>query len=262
MCTLSVLTRDNGYLLAMNRDERIARGAGEIPQIHQLDGITAVYPSDGASGTSTTGTWIAANQYGITLALLNWNDVVRRPIDSPKVQSRGQIIPALGSSSRMVELKTTFGTLDLERTPPFRLVGVFPSEKVIGEWRWDSSRLIFEAQEWRPHHWFSSSLSDRDAESLRRSACRNAEHEPDAGSVPWLRRLHGSHAGGPGAFSLCVHRKDVKTLSYSEIMVTRRDIEMGHFRGSPCVMGSIHSLEIKKTDCPELHAQDVSSSSV
>jgi hypothetical protein len=257
MCTLSVMTRDHSHVLAMNRDERIARGAGEIPEIHQLDGTTAIYPSDGAGGT-----WIAANEYGITLALLNWNDVVRRPPDGSKARSRGQIIPALGSSSRMGELQAASGLLDLERTPPFRLVGVFPSERAIGEWRWDSSQLTFDAHEWRPRHWFSSGLSDKQAESLRGAACRNVEHESDAGSVPWLRRLHASHAGGPGAFSLCVHRDDVKTLSYSEVTVTPAGVEMGHFRGSPCAMGQIHTLEIERTDCPDLHARDVGGSAV
>jgi hypothetical protein len=67
-----------------------------------------------------------------------------------------------------------------------------------------------------------------------------------------LRRLHASHAGGPGPFSLCVHREDVKTLSYSEVMVAAGRIQMGHFRGSPCAMAQIqqiHSIEIERADC-------------
>jgi transport and Golgi organization protein 2 len=257
MCTLSLVTRENSYLLAMNRDERIARSGGELPAIHRLGGATAIYPSDGAGGT-----WIAANECGITLALLNWNDVVRRPQDSSKARSRGQIIPALGSSSRMAELQTVFGVLDLEGILPFRLVGVFPSEKTIGEWRWDALQLTFQTQGWHSRHWFSSSLSDKQAESLRGAACRNAQHESDAGTVPWLRRLHASHAGGPGPFSLCVHRVDVRTLSYSEVMVTPGGVQMGHFRGSPCTMGPVHPIEIARADCPDLHAWDVGSSVV
>ena len=241
MCTLSVITRDSSYLLAMNRDERIVRGAGEIPEIHRLDGTTAIYPVDGAGGT-----WIAANGYGITLALLNWNDIIRRSLDTSKARSRGKIIPALGRSSCMTELKAACGVLDLEGIRPFRLVGVFHSEQAIGEWRWDFSQLTFEAQGWHSRHWFSSSLSDKQAESLRGAACRNARHESDAGSAPWLRRLHASHAGGGGPFSLCVHRDDVRTLSYSEVMVTTADVRMGHFRGSPCAMCPIHPIEIPR----------------
>ncbi len=154
MCTLSVITRDKDYLVAMNRDEKIARGAGEPLETHHLHDTAAIYPSDGAGGT-----WIAANAYGITLALLNWNDIV---------------------------------------------------------------------------------------ESFRGEACHNAQKESDAGSASWLRRLHASHAGGPGPFSLCVHRDDVKSLSYSEVMVTPTCVQVGHFRGSPCAMASIHPIEIER----------------
>ena len=41
-----------------------------------------MYPSDGAGGT-----WIAANEYGITLALLNWNDVVPRRMDDARLEA-------------------------------------------------------------------------------------------------------------------------------------------------------------------------------
>ena len=121
MCTVSVITRNHGYLLAMNRDESIARGAGEPPEIHLLRGTAVIYPSDGAGGT-----WISANEYGITLALLNWNDVTRPVLNRSKIRSRGQIIPALASASSLAALQAAFGALDLEGIRPFRLVGVFP----------------------------------------------------------------------------------------------------------------------------------------
>jgi hypothetical protein len=70
MCTLTVVTRNHAYLMAMNRDEKIARGAGFPPEIHEFEGTKAIYPSDGDGGT-----WFATNDYGITLALLNWNTV-------------------------------------------------------------------------------------------------------------------------------------------------------------------------------------------
>jgi len=132
---------------------------------------------------------------------------------------------------------------------PFRLVGVFPSEQEIWEWRWASKQLGFQAHMWESRHSFSSSLSDNRAESLRGTTCRDAQHESDAGSLPWLRRLHASHAGGPGPFSLCVHRNDVRTLSYGEVMVTPTSVQMGHFQGCPCAMTQIHPREIERAAC-------------
>src|SRR5208283_906053 len=181
---------------------------------------------------------IGLNEYGIVLALLNWNDVVSPGERDGKARSRGQVIPALIGSRCFTELRTAFQGSNLEGMPPFRLVGIFPSEKQLQEWRWDSTRLESQVLEWASRQWFSSSLSDRQAEILRGAAGRDAHSEPDAGSVAWLRRLHASHAGGPGPFSVCVHRADVRTLSYTEVVLTPASIVVEHFTGSPCSTGS------------------------
>ena len=247
MCTLTTVTRNNTYLMAMNRDEKIARGAGLDPEIHVLEGAKAIYPSDGDGGS-----WFATNEYGISFALLNRNDIAPH-CTVAKTRSRGQVIPIVINSRSLSDLQAALDVSNFKGMLPFRLVGVFPSEKEIWEWRWDSKQLEFEIRAWESRHWFSSSLSDDRAESLRGTTCRNAQHESDVGSVPWLRRLHASHRGRPGPFSLCVHREDVKTLSYSEIMVTTGHVQMGHFRGSPCTMGPIQSIEIERTPVRHLH---------
>jgi len=238
MCTLSVITRDSGYLLAMNRDERIGRGAGNPPKVHRLHGTTAIYPSEG-----TGGTWISTNEHGVTLALLNWNDVVRHPL-AGETRSRGQIITAVAGSSRMLGVRAVLDFLELKHTLPFRLIGVIAAEEAIGEWRWDGSRLTFHSQAWESRHWFSSSLSDEQAASERGAACRDAQGEPNAGSIRWLRRLHASHLGG-GSFSLCVHREDVQTLSYTEVIVTPAGVELSHFRDRPC---KVHTTKATAMD--------------
>jgi hypothetical protein len=255
MCTLSVITRDSGYLLAMNRDEKIARGAGALQEIREFDGTRAIYPGDGDGGT-----WFATNEYGIALALLNWNDIAPHGAGAAKTRSRGRVIPALIDSRSLTDLHEVFDVSNFKGMMPFRLVGVFPFEQEIWEWRWDSKQLEFQGHGWKSRHWFSSSLSDERAESVRGSVCRTAHHQSDAGSVSWLRRLHASHGRVPGPFSLCVHREDVKTLSYSQVMVTSVAVKMGHFRGSPCAMGPIHSIEIERADCPDLALWDVGSS--
>ena len=103
MCTLTVVTGNDTYLMAMNRDEQITRSAGLFPEIHEFDGIRAIYPNDGDGGT-----WFAANEYGITFALLNWNDVAPHGIDA-KTRSRGRAIPALIDSRSLLDLHAVFG---------------------------------------------------------------------------------------------------------------------------------------------------------
>jgi hypothetical protein len=246
MCTVSLIVHDSGYLLGMNRDERIVRGPGDFPKIQEISGTHAVLPSDGAGGT-----WIAANQHGLTLALLNWNDVTQ-----PRQwhQSRGIVIPRLLCSRTAGELRSTLRHLNARGCAPFRLVAVIAVERVIVEARWDTRRVTDHVLAWSSQHWFSSSLGDRRAELLRGSACSLAWNTSDAGSAAWLRRLHASHHSGLGPFSLCVHRDNVATLSYTEVVCTPDCVRMLHSVGSPCQTNKSHPTEMKRIDICNHHS--------
>ena len=233
MCTLTFVAGDTSQLIAMNRDERILRGAGEPPERHELRGTKTIYPNDGEGGT-----WIGANECEIVLALLNWNDAVAPGKRDGKARSRGAIIPGLIGCRCFTELRTEFRASNLDGMLPFHLIGIFPIDKQIWEWRWDATQLASQFSGWQSRHWFSSSLSDRQARTLRGAACRDAYAEADASSVAWLRRLHASHSGGRGPFSVCVHREDVRTLSYTEVALTAATISVEHLVGSPCGMAS------------------------
>jgi hypothetical protein len=239
MCTLTVITREQGYLLGMNRDERITRGAGLPPQAYERRGMRFVHPGDG-----TGGTWIGVNELGIAFALLNWNDIAAPPVPQPR--SRGQVIPELLVSRSPVEAEQFLRDSDLNRISPFRLTGVFPAERRISEWRWDGARLCSATTAWRLHYGFSSGLGDQRVAVERRQACAEAQKEQDAGSVLWLRRLHAGHRNGPGAFSLCVHRPEVETLSYSEIEHGPGLVRMAYFLGSPCSPVCCHQIQLRK----------------
>src|SRR5450631_3172447 len=108
MCTLTFIPRCDGYDLAMNRDERLNRGAAIPPSRVGANGVEAIYPRDVEGGT-----WIAANAFGIAFALLNWNDV---PCHARKENSRGVLIPALISGSATQEVRTAFARLNLKGT--------------------------------------------------------------------------------------------------------------------------------------------------
>jgi len=102
--------------------------------------------------------------------------------------------------------------------------------------------------DWKPQHWFSSSLSDEQASAQRGEVCAAAWNLEDAGSLPWLRRLHTSHANGPGPFSLCVHRENVGTLSYTEIVCTAEEVRCHYIDGSPCAMREVESVVTMERD--------------
>jgi len=208
--------------------------------VHRQDGIRAVLPSEKGGGT-----WIATNEYGITLALLNWNI----PVPQQSVRrSRGLIIPDLLPLMSAAKLNTALTTYELARCAPFRLFAIIPGEGAVLQWRWDGAHLVNKTWCWDLRHWFSSSASDNRAQELRGGVCSRASNDASAGSLAWLRRLHQSHENGPGAFSICVHRELVETLSYTAVSCTGHKILMVHAIGNPCNAREAHIVEIQRVD--------------
>lgn len=195
-----------------------------------------VYPREPSGGA-----WIACNNQGNLLALLNWNDNKFHKLGE-KRKTRGLVLPEL---IHLPDLSTTdshFQQMNLDGLFPFRLVGIFRSEKIVNEWRWDGVAKRKLAFSWARKHWFSSSLSDSLAEKERGRTCETAAGEPAAGNNGWLRRLHRSHVPRPGPFSVCVHRQDAATVSYTEVRCDRTQISMDYLDGNPCLKEGFDEL--------------------
>jgi len=226
MCTLSFIPRSSGYLIGMNRDERLAREQSLPPERISLNGVDAIYPRE-ASG----GTWIGSNSLGVTFALLNRNPGATR---IPKQRSRGFVIPPLLDYGSPVKAARRMAAANLEGMLPFRLIGCFPDARAILEWNWDGNDLSAMQLPWRKRHWFSSGVSDVLASSIRGRTFYAAWRRRNAGSSDWLRRIHASHAPTPGALSVCVHRPDAASVSYTEIDCEMPALTMRHHAGYPC----------------------------
>lgn len=94
MCTLSIIpaTAASGgaWRVAFNRDEQRARAAGTGLVLVERGARRAAHPVDPAAG----GTWIAATDAGLVLAILNRNEP-GLPDGRVAGTSRGALIPAL-----------------------------------------------------------------------------------------------------------------------------------------------------------------------
>jgi len=223
----------------MNRDERISRGAASPPAVTTYERVESISPRDIEGGT-----WIAASGKGIAFALLNWNDV---EVLHPKARTRGSLIPVLTSSISAHYTQARLSRLDLQGILPFRLVGIFPDENTVREWRWDQNSLHCEHFSWCPRQWCSSSLSDARAALDRGAAFERAQSENNNDLRGRLRQLHASHDPGRGPFCTCVHRQDVQTLSYTEIICTPENVQCDYLAGSPCqAEENRHSISIRR----------------
>jgi Transport and Golgi organisation 2 len=235
MCTLTFVPTENGYVAGMNRDEKLSRPLAIAPKRVDFGDSAAIYPREGSGGT-----WIACNSRGNLLALLNWNEVTPQ-CGATNPRSRGLLIPELISAEDLADTRDRFAQQDLSAMSPFRLVGAFLQELVTIEWRWDGSRRQELKLAWERRHWFSSSVSDARATRERGRTCEKAETRHSTALSSWIRSLHQSHDPEPGPFSICVHREDAATVSYTEVRCGREMVSMNYRKGSPCLTGSFGS---------------------
>jgi Transport and Golgi organisation 2 len=227
MCTLSFVPTADGYLAGMNRDELLTRPAARPPEMSTLAGMRVIRPSEPSGGT-----WIGCNSRGVLLALLNWNRLDHGLPE--KRHSRGVVIPQLIWQPDSAAVQVRLGQMQLEGLLPFRLIGIFREEGAVVEWRWDGNRPGRNVYAWKRRHWFSSSLSDASAAEQRGRAFAEGANLPDVGRQKWLRALHTSHVPAAGAYSVCVHRPDAATVSYTEVFCGEDQTSMDYFPGSPC----------------------------
>ena len=209
----------------MNRDEQVSRGRALAPRRHWTGTRASLYPSETSGGT-----WIGASDAGLSLALVNWYAKPQR--DRALCVSRGIIIPHLLAAENLVELAVLFADLPLAKINPFRLIAASAKERQLREWRWDGMALTCKRFGWRRRHWFSSGYDEALTNKRRAIVVRGAAKSSP--TPAWLRKLHQSHLPERGPFSICMHRAEAKTVSYTEIVATKSGATMRYAPGSPC----------------------------
>lgn len=227
MCTLSFVPRADGFLIAMNRDELRSRIAALPPTLHRCGELDALYPSEQGGGT-----WIGANEKGICAVLINWYSRPRH-IGEP-LFSRGEIIPRLLACPSTDGMQRIVLSLPLEQLNPFRLFLIKGGAGAVTEYRCEKSGAERLVHPWSRGHWFSSGHDEPSASRTRGEVCLGAAKATDAGTLPWLQRLHTSHEPRVGADSICMHRDDAQTVSLTLVDVSSKSVSMSYHDGPPC----------------------------
>jgi hypothetical protein len=225
MCSVSFIPRHGGFVLAMNRDELVSRVPALPPGLHHRGDLAALCPSEPSGGT-----WIGVNSAGMAFSLLNWHSQPNRAGDD--LISRGEVVRALLSGRSSSEAGPILRELPLRRMNPFRLIAISLPERLLMEWRSGTEALTSKVHPWERNHWFSSGFDEARAIQVRRGVC--AQFLGDLEDLAILRKLHATHLPTAGPFSLCMHREDAATVSYTEISIRDHTASMSYISGSPC----------------------------
>lgn len=226
MCTVSWFFNENGYELFFNRDELRTRQIALPPAIYQAEGTRFIAPIDKDAG----GTWIGVNQYGLSLCLLNYyHSTPQRSYNDRDYISRGQLVKSLLTCRSPIEVIQHTEVFDWQQFRPFSLVIFAPGEPVKSlTWNGDSEQLQ-TAGITAPLA--SSSFQPENVINGRRQQFLSAT---PFDSATLYRNYHASHLPEKGAYSVCMHRPDACSVSFSHIAVREAEIAFHYTPGSPC----------------------------
>lgn len=229
MCTLSWLRNDGGYAVFFNRDERRTRAPGLPPQEQLIDGVRVLAPIDPEGG----GSWAAVNDRRIGLCILNQYDAPRSNI--PGQVSRGRLLLSLAASTTQTGVWQAVRSSGLAQYAPFKLAVFEPALPAL-LLSWDGARLTDEAIGQSGLLAASSSLVQREAEASRRTLFERTLHDGMTDTAAF-EELHRSHLPEKGALSVCMHRDDAATVSFTRIVTDRASVMLGYVGGPPCEGG-------------------------
>jgi hypothetical protein len=197
-------------------------------------------PIDGDFG----GTWIAVNESGLSLALLN-----RGPASTAQL-SRGLIVMNLIALPSLVDVAERFATSNLSDFAPFTLLGLAPGlPAALFAWDGRERDVVADADRYMPL--VSSSVDPEACESRRRATLERTLAESPASRPGTLLAFHRSHAPVAGVHSVCMHRDDAQTVSFTWVTVERGEANMYYAAGSPCRSLAGESLSLALCSRPQ-----------
>jgi hypothetical protein len=227
MCTVSWFHDAAGYQLFCNRDERRTRAEALPPRLQVSGNVRYVSPLDGDCG----GTWVAVNELGISICLLNGPRIEASPKEP---LSRGYLIPyAIAADSAFAAVRR-FRQIDLARFHPFMAIVLEPdSSSILALWDGNRFMVIPNADGYVPL--VSSSFDTQAVAECRRREFAHRRHAAGVIDARLLQEFHSSHGNGASAHSPCMHRRDAETVSFTQVVVSDASVQFTYNPTAPCV---------------------------
>jgi hypothetical protein len=228
VCTASWLTQGGTLRLGFNRDELRSREPALPPEVRDGAGGRWIAPRDGRAG----GTWIAASERGAVLALLNRSEGA----PPPGAASRGLLIPELLGATDAAELVAALGRRDLAPFAPFRLLALWHGRDAGVVAGWNGVALDAEPLDAGAGLLCSSSLGDARVTATRGAVWARFRAEPFGERTQ--RDFHRDHSPQPSAWSVCVHRDDAQSVSFTAVEIGGGAVRFAYHDAPPCQPGA------------------------
>ena len=246
MCTLSWQIRDNRLTVVFNRDERFSRPDAHPPDTETIDGVRVLAPRDPEGG----GTWIAANEFGMVVCLMNNYRAGSHEEPDKVYQSRGLLVRSLSPFSDLHRLRKKLADIELHSYRPFHLVvfaGTFPPV----EWQWNGRQLT-EIVGAPPVLTSAGILPDYIARRRTRLFHKATDGFTRGISEEAQLALHRSRRPWPPIMSVAMRWRNRGTVSLTQVKVAPGEVIMRYHPGDPATTRQpVATSRLKRTGSPK-----------
>ncbi len=286
MCTVTWLQNADGYEVFCNRDELKTRKPALPPAYAERNGVRYLAPIDLDGGGSWFGvnefgvTLCLVNHYphanlvahlsdeiipplraarGVSLdheTLSKLSAVVARKntpltplkggIDGKDFRSRGLLLTELMNCASTEVFEQRLRNEPLEQYRPFVLLAF--------EWRggfrmaeWNGASLQARRLAHADLPVTSSSFATNEVIASRKASFAKLTPARAKRDRATLAQFHRSHIPERGAYSVCMHRHDAETVSFSHVRVTNTEAVFRYVSASPCTAAEPECLSLRLT---------------
>ena len=205
----------------------------------RLKDTLCIFPEDSDAG----GTWIGVNEDGLCACLLNF---YRHSITAGSAEyvSRGLLVRSiLDSPERSVAIDRVMASNPTDYRFFSMLLFDPTSPPVLLRWTGQDDKPEIIDNPTMPKS--SSSFRTAEVVASRKDLYGSWSERADVGG-PLM--YHRSHEPERGPYSVCMHREDAKTVSFSHITVTRNTVAFDYTPGSPCSTAALPSITIPRRE--------------
>ncbi|RTE85895.1 MULTISPECIES: NRDE family protein [Gammaproteobacteria] len=211
------------YIVA-NRDESRTRVRALPPQYFEASDCRLLMPVD----PQGQGSWIATNEFGLTVALLNNYEAEAEFHKLEGARSRGLLVKALAGCTNFLAAEKQLNAEDIKRYAPFHLL-LFAGAQHPVCWTWNGHKLsqkhltsgYLSTSAWQSKH--IPKVRARYLKDALAKVTNESEH---------LHLLRSAKPKG-GGFGVAMKRNDAMTVSTTTLQITPKQTVMHYFDGHP-----------------------------
>ncbi|AEF53410.1 NRDE family protein [Marinomonas posidonica] len=226
MCSVSWCINDHGYQIYFNRDEQKTRPVALPPKRLNFSGINVLMPIDPVGH----GSWISTNDAGLSLCLLN---NYQGKVPATPLISRGLLLSRLAKYTCLDEVGQALCNNTLSKFAPFILLAfdlsLCEQQESVRAFHWDGEALCINTM---TSPVFSSAVALSQVSQYRYAAYQDLV--VDETSQAARLAFHCHHHSAQHDKSVCLHREDAQTVSFTQVTVTQTEQHMSYVAGSPC----------------------------